>query len=100
MHLHAVSDCLPISAAAGHPNYLKSAYLYLQKIMALETEYPKVFQKFMSGYHVIRRNDKFWAGSASLGHRLSPDVDTDAASVLASALLHLLSIIQRYPQTY
>ena len=33
MHLSAVSACLPIFAAAGHPNYLKSAHLYLQKIM-------------------------------------------------------------------
>ena len=24
MHLHAISDCLPIFAATGHPNYLKS----------------------------------------------------------------------------
>ncbi|KAK8373018.1 hypothetical protein O3P69_013537 [Scylla paramamosain] len=27
MHLHAIADCLPIFAAAGHTNYLKSAYL-------------------------------------------------------------------------
>ena len=26
MHLHAISNCLPIFAAAGHSNYLKSAY--------------------------------------------------------------------------
>ena len=25
MHLHAISDCLPIFSAAGHPNYLKPA---------------------------------------------------------------------------
>ena len=40
--LLAVSDCLPIFAAAGHPNYLKSAYLYLQKMTALGTEHPDV----------------------------------------------------------
>ena len=62
MHLHAVSDCLPIFAATGHPNYLKSAYLYLQKMSALEIEHPDMFRKFMQGYHVIRRSDKFWAG--------------------------------------
>ncbi|KAK6176031.1 hypothetical protein SNE40_014395 [Patella caerulea] len=43
MHLHAVSDCLPVFAAAGNPNYLKSAYLYLQKTRALEVENPEVF---------------------------------------------------------
>ena len=30
MHLRAVCDCIPIFAAAGHYNYLKSAHLYLQ----------------------------------------------------------------------
>lgn len=62
MHIHAVADCLLIFPAAGHPNYLKSAYLYLQKMNALEAENHEVFQKFMCGYHVIRRSDKFWAG--------------------------------------
>ena len=62
MHLHAVSDCLPIFAAAGHPNYLKSAYLYLQKMKALKIENRDVFKKFMRGYHVIRRSNTFWAG--------------------------------------
>ena len=28
----------------------------------LQIEHPDVFQKFMKGYHVIRRSDKFWAG--------------------------------------
>ena len=65
MHLHAVLDCLPIFAAAGHPNYLKSAYLYFQKMTSLEFENPEVFQKFMRGYHVIRRSNKFWAGLGS-----------------------------------
>ncbi len=60
MHLHAISDCLPIFAAAGHPNYLKSGYLYLQKMYSLETENPSVYQKFMNGFHVIRRSNQYW----------------------------------------
>ena len=32
MHLHAIFDSLPIISAARHPNYLKSAYLYLKKM--------------------------------------------------------------------
>lgn len=65
MHLHAISDCLPIFAAAGHPNYLKSGYLYLQKMNSLETENPSVYQKFMNGFHVIRRSNQYWAGLSS-----------------------------------
>ena len=53
MHLSAVSACLPIFTAAGHPNYLKSARLYLQKTYALKDDNPEVHQKFQSGFHVI-----------------------------------------------
>ena len=42
MHLSAVSACLPIFAAAGHRNYLKSAHLYLQKMYALKDDNPEV----------------------------------------------------------
>ena len=38
MHLRAVSDCLPIFAAAGHFSYLKSAHYYIQ-------ETPRVISK-------------------------------------------------------
>ena len=62
MHLHAVADCLPIFAAAGHANYLKSAYLYLQTMKELENENLFVFHKFSNGFHVIRRSDQYWAG--------------------------------------
>ena len=62
MHLHAISDCLPIFAAAGHPNYLKSAYMYLQKMQVLQKEHTTVFQKFENGFHVIRRSNNYWAG--------------------------------------
>ena len=61
-HLWAIAECLPIFAAAGHFNYLKSAYLYLQNMKDLETRNPVVFQKFQEGFHVIRRTNKFWAG--------------------------------------
>ena len=65
MHLHAISECLPIFSAAGHSNYLMSAYLYLQTMQALETENPPVFQKFTNGFHVIRRTNQYWAGIGS-----------------------------------
>lgn len=65
MHLSAVSACLPIFAASGHPNYLKSARLYLQKTYALKDDNPEVYQKFQSGFHVIRRSSQYWAGLGS-----------------------------------
>ena len=55
MHLLAIYDSLPIFSAAGHPNYLKSAYLYLQKMSTLEYDNAAVFQKFVNGFHVIGR---------------------------------------------
>ena len=65
MHLHTISDCSPVFAAAGRPNYLKSTYFSLQKMQALETENSTVFLKFRNGFHVIRRTDKDWAGLGS-----------------------------------
>jgi 5'-3' exonuclease len=65
MHLSAVSDCLPIFAAAGHYNYLKSAYFYVQEMSKLEVTHPAVFRKFVLGCHVVRRSNQFWAGLSS-----------------------------------
>ena len=42
MHLSVVADCLPIFGAAGHYNYLKSAYFYVQEMNELETTHPDV----------------------------------------------------------
>ena len=61
-HLLAIAECLPMFAAAGHFNYLKSAYLYLQSMKDLETRNPAVFRKFQYRFYVIRRTDQFWAG--------------------------------------
>ena len=65
MHLRAMLACLPIFAAAGHYNYLKSAYLYIQEMCELETRHPDVYDTFSRGFHVIRRSNHFWAGLSS-----------------------------------
>ena len=62
MHLSAVSACLSLFAATGHPNYLKSALLYLQKMYASIDDNPEVHQKFQSGFHVIQRSSQYWTG--------------------------------------
>ena len=62
MHLGTISNCLPIFAAAGHFNYLKSDYLYLQDMTTLETTNPAVVSQFRKGLHAVRRTDKYWAG--------------------------------------
>ena len=49
MHLHAVSNCLTVFAAAGHFNYLRSAHYYLQQMNNLEEKYPDVHRKFFGG---------------------------------------------------
>ena len=61
MHLHAVSDCIPIFAAAGHYSYLKSAYIYVQEMGQLDINHPDIFRKFQKGYHVIHHSSQFWA---------------------------------------
>ena len=63
LHLQSVRKILNIFAATGHVHYAKSARLYLQQMMELETDYPWVHKNFTeNGYHTIRRSNKFWAG--------------------------------------
>ena len=47
MHLSAVSDCLPIFAAAGYYNYLRSAYFYVQEMSEFESVGRKIMEKMI-----------------------------------------------------
>ena len=67
LHLRTRQEMLPYFAAAGHNLYTKSVHVYLQQMLQLEEHHPDVFASFTSGYHVIRRSDRYWAG-------LSPDL--------------------------
>ena len=64
-HLCALQQMLPYFAATGHNLYLKSAYIYIQKMLDLANTDPDVYEAFCSGYHVIRRSDRYWAGLSS-----------------------------------
>ena len=57
LHLQSVKEMSPYFAAAGHHLYTKSAYMYLQSMSKLATTHPNVYQKFLAGYHVVRRSD-------------------------------------------
>ena len=67
LHLQTVQDMLPYFAASDHSLYAKSAYVYLEIMLRLSETHPDAHRKFMEGYHVVRRSDRFWAG-------LSPDL--------------------------
>ena len=60
-HLEALSEMLPYMAASVHNLYTKSAQLYLQSMVRLESEHPVVYQKLIDGFHVVR-SDRKWAG--------------------------------------
>lgn len=51
LHLQALYEMLPYFAAAG-----------LQQMQDLEKTNPDVHKKFMDGFHVARRSDRFWGG--------------------------------------
>ena len=62
-HLVVMGKILNLFATTGHINYTKSARLYLQKMVELETDYPWLYQQFSNkGFNCVRRTDKFWAG--------------------------------------
>ena len=67
LHLQTLQDMLPYFAASDHSLYAKSAYVYLEIMLRLPETHPDAHRKFMEGYHVVRRSDRFWAG-------LSPDL--------------------------
>ena len=62
MHLSSQAKMLPYFAASGHNNYTKGSYMYLQFMSKLEQNNPKAYQKFLAGYHVVRRSNHHWAG--------------------------------------
>ena len=59
---------LPYFAACGHNNYVKSAWLYLQKMNNLEYNSPQVYQDFMVGYYLVLRTEGHIWGGVSPDH--------------------------------
>ena len=62
LHLNTLIEMLPYYAAAGHNNYMKSTYIYLQNMFDLNNSHPNIDKLFRSGFHVIRRSDRYWVG--------------------------------------
>jgi hypothetical protein len=63
LHLDGVRKMISLFAATGHIHYAKSARLYLQQMLELDTKFPWVYECFaVHGYHTVRRNDRYWAG--------------------------------------
>ena len=62
LHLKALTRMLPYLAVSGHNLYVKCARLYLQSMTDLRTDHLDVYRDFLSGLHVARRSDRFWAG--------------------------------------
>ena len=62
LHLLAVERMLNLFAATGHIHYAKSARLYLQEMNRLQADHPWLYEKFMDGYHPVRRSKRYWSG--------------------------------------
>jgi hypothetical protein len=62
LHLKCLHDMFPYFAASGHNLYLKSDYIYLQKMSKLQEQNPEVYKHFSEELHAVRRSDKPWAG--------------------------------------
>ncbi len=62
LHLQTLQGMLPYYAAAGHNLYAKSVY---NLCSADVTTTSNSSTNFLSGYHVIRRSDRYWAGLSS-----------------------------------
>ena len=62
LHLQSLRDMLPFFASTGHNSYAKSSHIYLTKMNELPNSHPQLHRRFMDGYHVVRRSDRFWSG--------------------------------------
>ena len=60
-HLNAVTALLNLFAATGHIHYAKSARLYVQEMRKLPSTHPWLHQKFVEGYHTVRRSEIIFA---------------------------------------
>ncbi|CAC5379455.1 unnamed protein product [Mytilus coruscus] len=65
LHLQIIKEMLPYCDAAGHHLYLKSAYVYMQQMHELSRTNPAINETLVSGFHVIKRSDRFWSGLSS-----------------------------------
>jgi hypothetical protein len=59
MHLVSVGKMLNLFAATGHINYAKSSRLYLQQMLELPTNYPRLYNCFVHGNHAVRRSERY-----------------------------------------
>ena len=62
LHLSTLSEMILYYAACGHNSYAKSAQIYLQDMLKLKDSCPNVDRMFHSGYHVIRKSDRYLRG--------------------------------------
>ena len=60
-HLNAVTALLNLFEATGHIHYAKSARLYVREMRKLPSTHPWLHQKFVEGYHTVRRSELLWA---------------------------------------
>ena len=67
LHLHAISEMIPLFHASGHLSYAKSARLYLDQMRSLRNVMsPAEYTNYTSkGFFKIRRSEKHWAGNFS-----------------------------------
>ena len=92
LHLESTYEMLPYQAAAGHNNYTKSLYLYLQEMCQLKETHPDVLQQFEKGYHVIEKSNHDFAAVSS-DHAIEQDLIASFKSRSEYFTVHLKILI-------
>jgi hypothetical protein len=64
-HLNTCKELLPYLLSAGHNLYAKSLTLYIDEMEKLPFKKPDLYQCFLQGLHVVRRNERYWGGSST-----------------------------------
>lgn len=65
LHINTVKQMIPYFHAAGHLLYAKSAQIYLQQMLSLQTKMSNEdFERFVNkGFFTVRRTDGFFTGN-------------------------------------
>ena len=61
LHIDSTLRMLNLFALSGHIKYANSGRIYIQQMQSLVEEYPWLYEKFVAGFHAVRRSNHHWS---------------------------------------
>ena len=61
LHIDSTLRMLNLFSLSGHIKYANSGRIYIQQMQSLVEEYPCLYEKFVAGFHAVRRSNHHWS---------------------------------------